>query len=215
MKSFYFRFTPSSSSSGRWTQETAAAVGGVTGEVAGCSSARSRPRLRCTGRRGVLAAGLMTPWPGHGWPGSATPSCCGRPGSVQGTARRDESRPQWLATVLPWLAAVGRVAWERRRRGAWWLSLAEERRSTGRPGLVQVPGSRWGKERERVERRVLVLDLSTARWQRGHGRWQRGQPRRATLREQPARWRYCSEISNFQFYLKHTTETHISCLRNF
>ena len=106
MKSFYFRFTPSSSSSGRWTQETAAAVGGVTGEVAGCSSARSRPRLRCTGRRGVLAAGLMTPWPGHGWPGSATPSCCGRPDSVQGTARRDESRPRWLAAVLMWLEAA-------------------------------------------------------------------------------------------------------------
>ena len=39
------------------------------GRWLGCSSARSRPRLRCTGRRGVLAAGLMTPWPGHGWPG--------------------------------------------------------------------------------------------------------------------------------------------------
>ena len=58
---------------------------------------------RCAGSR--LDDAMARPW----LAGSATPSC-ERPGSVQGTARRDESRPQWLATVLPWLAAVGRVA---------------------------------------------------------------------------------------------------------
>ena len=59
------------------------------GRWPGCSSARSKPRLRCTGRRGGLAAGLMTLWPGHGWPGSATPSCGGPGfGAVNGEARR-------------------------------------------------------------------------------------------------------------------------------
>ena len=88
------------------------------GRWPGCSSARSRPRSRCSGRRGVLTAGLMTLWPDHGWLGSATPSYCGRPGSVQGTARRDESRPRWLAAVLLWLAAADRAAGGMRRRGA-------------------------------------------------------------------------------------------------
>ena len=87
-----------------------AAVGGVTGEVAGLFVSEEQAKvevhrsMRCAGSRpddAVVRPRLA---------GSATPSCCRRPGSVQGTARRDESRPQWLAVVLPCLAAAGRAA---------------------------------------------------------------------------------------------------------
>jgi len=149
MKSFYFRFTPSSSSSGRWTQETAAAVGGVTGEVAGCSSARSRPRLRCTGRRGVLAAGLMTPWSGRGWPARQLPAAADRLGAEDGEARRGEAA---VAGCGPAVANSGGQS--------SWRKEEERGRGTGRP---------WSAARQPWQRQVPVGRESRRREGKGEG----------------------------------------------
>ena len=87
-----------------------AVAGEVAGEVAGLSGGEEQAKVEVL--RSTRHAGS---WPDDAvvrprLAGSATPSCCRRPGSVQGTARRDESRPRWLAAVLPWLAAAGRAA---------------------------------------------------------------------------------------------------------
>ena len=129
-----------------WTLDagkTMAAVGEVTREVAGCSSARSRPRLRCTGRRGVLAAGLMTLWPGHGWPGLATPSC-GRPGfgAVNGEARRVE------AAVAGW----GPVVASSGGQSSWRKEEERERNASSSAVLPSSAMALAGRGREERER---------------------------------------------------------------
>jgi hypothetical protein len=87
-----------------------------------------------------------------------------------------------------------------RRRRLAWAEKGWSTRTRRRPSFSSRGHGRGERETEDeegecgVEWRVLVLDLSTARWQRGHGRWQRVhgrwqrvQRRRATRREQPAR----------------------------
>ena len=147
MKSFYFRFTPSSSSFGRWTQETAAAVGGVTGEVAGCSSARSRPRLRCTGRRGVLAAGLMTPWSGHGWPARQLQAAAAdRARCRERRGATSQGRGGWLRSCRGWQRWAEQLEKGGGEEHGGYRLLKNEEAPDGLAWFLAADGERRGRE---------------------------------------------------------------------
>ena len=164
--------------------------------TAGAGLGASKIRLADDLRRRKRTAGL----------GRGQPRPCLAPGSVGSSEQRPgrELQACWRPWRVPVVAAAQGRSWEQRAAlcdgggrggcdGSAWLGL----RRGGAPGrgggrasahaAMAEEKEKQRTKRESVERRVLVLDLSTARWQRGHGRWHRVQRRRAMRREQTAR----------------------------